>query len=253
MTAIRLARRGAIAEITLDRPPLNILDLAALKTLNQTLASLRRANDVRVVILAGAGDRGFSAGVEVRDHGPERIDELLEAVAEQFEHLLALDSVTIAAVFGWTLGGGAELALLCDYVLAADDSQVGTPEISVGAFPPIAAAWLPLLVGYRRATEMVLLPAPFTARRAAEIGLVNAVVPPADLMPRSRALAEQLAAHSGAAQRAAKRALRAGVAPAARAAMQEALRIYRDELASSPDAAEGIAAFVEKRAPRWST
>lgn len=248
-----MARRGAIAEITLDRPPLNVLDLAALKALNQVLASVRQTHDVRVLVLSGAGDRGFSAGVEVRDHGPDRIDELLEAVAEQFEHLLALDAVTIAAVFGWTLGGGAELALLCDYVLAADDTRLGTPEISVGAFPPIAAAWLPLLVGYRRAAEMILLPAPLTARRAAEIGLINAVVSPADLMPRARALAEELAAQSGTAQRAAKRALRAGVAPTARAALREALRIYRDELALSPDAAEGIAAFVEKRAPRWST
>jgi enoyl-CoA hydratase/carnithine racemase len=100
---------------------------------------------------------------------------------------------------------------------------------------------------------MILLPAPLTARRAAEIGLVNAVVSPAQLMPRTRALAEQLAAQSGAAQRAAKRALRAGVAPAARAALREALRIYRDDLAFSPDAAEGVAAFLEKRAPRWST
>lgn len=248
-----MARRGAIAEITLDRPPLNVLDLASLKALNQVLASVRQTHDVRVLVLSGAGDRGFSAGVEVRDHGPDRIDELLEAVAEQFEHLLALDAVTIAAVFGWTLGGGAELALLCDYVLAADDTHFGTPEISVGAFPPIAAAWLPLLVGYRRAAEMILWPAPLTARRAAEIGLINAVVSPAELMPRARSLAEELAAQSGAAQRAAKRALRAGVAPAARAALREALRIYRDELASSPDAGEGIAAFVEKRAPRWST
>jgi cyclohexa-1,5-dienecarbonyl-CoA hydratase len=248
---IKVQTRGPVAEITLDRPPLNVLDLAGLTALNRVLARLRRSPSVQVVLFLGAGERAFSAGVAVEDHAPDRIGGLLDAVEQQFEHLLTLDAVTLAAIHGWTLGGGAELALLCDFVLAADDARIGLPEVTVGALPPIAAAWLPLVVGYHRAAEMVLRGHALTARRAHEVGLVSEVVPPFRLEARARALAAELAGHSATAQRAAHRALRAGLLPAARTAFAEALRIYREDLADSADAAEGVAAFVEKRPPRF--
>jgi len=249
---VELTTRGPVAEITFHAPPLNILDLAALRALNQVLAQLRQRSDIRVVLLRGAGERAFSAGVAVQDHAPDRIAALLDAVAEQFEHLLALESVTIAAVHGWTLGGGAELALLCDFVLAAEDARVGTPEITLAAFPPVAAVWFPLTIGYRQAAALILGGEPVAARRAAELGLISEVVPPGELIERARTLADRLARQSATAQRAAKRAMRAALAPVARPAFRESLRIYRDELAFTPDAAEGVAAFIDKRTPRWS-
>lgn len=250
---IKVQLRGPVAEITLDRPPLNVLDLASLRALNRGLARLRRSPDVQVVLFLGAGERAFSAGVAVEDHGPDRIGHLLDTVEQQFEHLLTLDAVTVAAIHGWTLGGGAELALLCDLVLAADDARIGLPEVTVGALPPIAAAWLPLVAGYHRAADMILRGQPLTARRAHDLGLVAEVVPPARLDSRARELAAELAGHSATAQRAARRALRAGLLPAARTAFAEALRIYREDLADSPDAAEGVAAFMERRPPHFSS
>jgi len=243
-------RGDGIVRITLNRPPLNILDVPWLNALNDIL---RRADEdsVRVVILRSALPRAFSAGVEVRDHVSETAPAMLEAVRENARVLLTLQPITIAAIGGLTLGGGAELAFLCDLVVAAEDVSIGTPEIRLGAFPPVAAAWFPELCGWRRTIELILGES-IDAARAQQAGLVSRVVPPPALWPTTDQLAERIAGYSGVALRAAKRALRAGRAPAALERLDEAIRIYREAVASSRDAAEGIAAFLEKRAPSWS-
>src|SRR5947209_12647264 len=126
--AIRLELRDGLAQITIDRPPLNVLDLDALRQLNQALGACA-SDDVRVVLFRSGVSRAFSAGVEIRDHAGARLPAMLDQVREQARRLLALNALTIAAIHGATLGGGAELALLCDQVIAADDLTLGFPEI----------------------------------------------------------------------------------------------------------------------------
>lgn len=245
-----LQRREGIVLITLNRPPLNVLDVPALQELNDLL---RRTDEVsvRVVVLRSALPRAFSTGMDIRDHAPENVAAMLTAVRENARLLLTLQPITIAAIGGLTLGGGAELALLCDLVVAAESTQIGTPEIRLAAFPPLAAAWFPELCGWRRAIELIL-GEPMDAARAQQAGLVTRVVSAEALWQTAEELAERIAGYSGAALRAAKRALRAGRVPAALERLDEAIQIYREAIASSQDAAEGVAAFLEKRAPAWS-
>ncbi len=252
MTADRfdVHRGGGVVQITLNRPPLNILNVDMLLELNDLL---RRADDasVRVVVLRSALPRSFSAGVEVRDHARDKVDAMLEAVRENARLLLTLGPITIAAIRGLAFGGGAELALLCDLVIASADASISTPEIRLGAFPPVAAAWFPELCGWRRTIELVLGET-MDAAAAQRAGLVSQVVPRDSLPEATDQLVARIAGQSGVALRAAKRALRAGRTAPALERLDESIQIYRQAVASSRDAAEGIAAFLEKRSPAWS-
>src|ERR1700719_2948412 len=192
--SITIRIQDGIARITLDRPPLNVLDVEMLRRLNGALRecdetsvrlvvltrALHQPLFARVGVLTSALPHAFSAGVEVRDHRPGRLDAMLSEVRENARLLLTLKPVTIAVIRGSTLGGGAEIALLCDLVLAADDNEFGFPEIKLGAFPPVAAACLPEMCGAPRAMRL-LLGQSITADAAAQAGLVTEVVPSGQL------------------------------------------------------------------------
>jgi enoyl-CoA hydratase/carnithine racemase len=242
--------RDGIARITLDRPPLNVLDVDTLRKLNDTLRECD-ASSVRVVLLRSALPRAFSAGVEVRDHRVGRLDAMLSEVRENARLLLTLKPVTIAAIHGSTLGGGAEMALLCDLILAGDDTVIGFPEIKLGAFPPVAAACLAEICGSLRAMRL-LLGETITAATAETFGLVSRVAPTAELSEAVDRLAAELAARSGVAIQALTRAARAQRAPALLQRLDATIAIYRATIGPSRDAKEGIDAFLEKRAPAWS-
>ena len=221
---------------------------------------LRRLNDalrqcdatsIRVVVLSSALPRTFSAGVEVRDHRPGRLEAMLSEVRENARLLLRLTPVTIAAIHGSTLGGGAELALLCDVVLAGDDTVFGFPEITLGAFPPVAAACLPEMCGAPKAMRL-LLGQSITAAAAEAAGLLTQVVPAAQLAETVDRMATELAARSGVALRALTTATRGQRAPALLQRLDAAIATYRATVGPSRDADEGISAFLEKRAPAWS-
>jgi enoyl-CoA hydratase/carnithine racemase len=248
--SITIRIQEGIAWITLDRPPLNVLDVEMLRRLNDALRECD-ATSIRVVVLSSALPRAFSAGVEVRDHRAGRLDAMLSEVRENARLLLNLKPVTIAAIHGSTLGGGAEIALLCDLVLAADDTVFGFPEITLGAFPPVAAARLPEICGAARAMRL-LLGEPITADAAEEAGLVTQVVPAAQLAKTVDRVAGELAARSGVALRALTSATRAQRAPALLQRLDAAIATYRATVGPSRDAEEGINAFLEKRAPAWS-
>ena len=235
--SITIRIQDGIARITLDRPPLNVLDVEMLRQLNGALRECDETS-VRVVVLTSALPHAFSAGVEVRDHRAGRLDAMLSEVRENARLLLTLKPVTIAVIRGSTLGGGAEIALLCDLVLAADDTVFGFPEIKLGAFPPVAAACLPEMCGAPRA--------------AAQAGLVTEVVPSGQLAETVDRIATDLAARSGVALRALTSATRAQRAPALLRRLDAAIATYRATVGPSDDAEEGINAFLEKRAPAWS-
>lgn len=243
-------RRDGIARITLDRPPLNVLDVEMLRRLNDALRECDAAS-IRVVVIASALPGAFSAGVEVRDHVAGRLDVMLSEVRENARLLLTLKPVTIAAIHGSTLGGGAEIALLCDLVLAGDDTVLGFPEIKLSAFPPVAAACLPEICGAPRSMRL-LLGESITAAEAERAGLVTEVVPAARLAEAVERVAGELAARSGVALRALTTATRGQRAPAILQRLDAAIATYRATVGPSRDAEEGISAFLERRTPAWS-
>jgi len=247
--SITVRIQDGVARITLNRPPLNVLDIEMLRRLNDALRQCD-ATSIRVVVLSSALP-AFSAGIEVRDHRPGQLDAMLSEVRENARLLLHLAPVTIAAIHGWTLGGGAELALLCDVVLAGDDTVFGFPEIKLGAFPPVAAACLPEKCGAPRAMQL-LFGASITAAAAEAAGLVTQVVPAADRAETVDRVAAELAARSGVALRALTTAARGQRAPALLQRLDVAIATYRATVGPSRDAEEGISAFLEKRAPAWS-
>jgi cyclohexa-1,5-dienecarbonyl-CoA hydratase len=245
MPAVRFAARDSVARVTLARPPLNILDLATLAELRERLVSLAPRRDIKVIVFGSAIDGTFSAGVDVADHVRERVPEMLDAVHDLIRLMDGLPQVTIAAVDGRCLGGACEIVTYCDFVLATARATFAQPEIDVGCFPPAAAALLPRLVG-RKAWEMILLGETLTADQAEAAGLVTRVVASVDAPVEL--LATRLAARSGAVLALAKKALRVS----ALEALDDCERIYREELAATQDVEEGVRAFLEKRAPRWS-
>jgi cyclohexa-1,5-dienecarbonyl-CoA hydratase len=248
MDGVRVEDRGGVRYVTLERPPVNVLDLPAIRALHAALAPLGSRRDLKLVVFRSAVDGVFSAGVDVGAHAPPVAPEMLQAVHGVFRLLDALPQTTLAAVDGQCLGGGCELAVFSDVVLATARSRFGQPEIDVGCFPPVAAVLLPRLAG-RLAYELILGGQPISAAEAARAGLVNRVVE--DLDGEVAAWAERIAGKSGAVLALARRAARGGHRGSFVEALAEAEALYRDELLATGDAAEGVRAFMEKRKPRW--
>jgi cyclohexa-1,5-dienecarbonyl-CoA hydratase len=250
---IRWARDAARAGLTLAAPPLNILDIAMLREISAALAAAERdPSPPHVIIIRGEGERAFSAGASVPDHAPETVGEMLDAFHAAIRAIPRLPSIVIASVRGHCLGGGWELASACDLVIASETATFGQPEIDLACIPPVAAALYPSIAGRHRAAEIVLLGGKFSARDAQAMGLVNAVVPDAELDAAVSCWADALCAKSRAALAIAKRALAIGAANTAEDALAACERLYLDELVQTADMSEGIRAFMEKRPPRWS-
>lgn len=235
--------------VSLDRPPMNVLDLGAIGALQAALVDLAARREYKVVVIRSAIPGVFSAGVDVAIHSRERLGEMLDAFHAVFRVMEQMPQVTVAAVDGLCLGGGCELAAFCDLVLATPGSSFGQPEIDVGCFPPLAAALLPRLIG-RAAWEMVLLGSSISAVRAAELGLVTRVVD--DLPEAIDTWAKWLCGKSGAVLALARRALREGAHGSFAEGLARTEQIYREELTRTEDVEEGVRAFLEKRRPHWS-
>ena len=242
--------RDGIAQVALARPPLNVLDIDTLRQLNDVLRRCDRT-DVRVVVISSALPNAFSAGVDIADHVADRLDAMLAEVRENARLLLNLKALTIAAIHGSTLGGGAELALLCDLIVAADDAVLALPEITLAAFPPVAAALLPERLPWT-VTMQLLLGESMHASRALELGVVSAVVDRSHLQDAALDRAQRVATHSAVALRALATATRIDRAPAVLERIDAAIATYTSLIGPSRDAREGVESFLQKRAPAWS-
>ena len=247
--SIRLDRDGRTATITLDRPPLNILDIPTISRLREVVSELDRDEDLQLVVVRGAGDRAFSAGVAVQDHTPDLVGPMLESLHGAIRKLRDLSSVTVAAVQGHCLGGGMELALACDLVIATENARFGQPEIELGCYPPVAAALYPSLIGTGRTLDLLLTGRTLTCEEAEQVGLVARRV--GDLDEGLAKLTADILAKSAAVVRLTKKAVRAGRDSGVNEALAESERLYLEELCPTADMAEGIAAFLEKRRPVW--
>lgn len=238
------------SHIVLDRPPLNIIDLEMMAELEAAWTEAEALGST-VVTITGRGGRAFSAGVEIRDHFAENVQEMLERFHRLIRRIRQSPVVSIAAAHGATLGGGAELAMSCDLVIVSDDLRFGFPEIQLACFPPVAAAALPRSAGRRFSSEMVLLGTIISGTEAQQRGLVNAVVPASELEGAVTKYVDRLLSLSAPVVRLAKRALIAGEDFAFEAALSKCEAIYRDDLLSVADMNEGLQAFLQKRAPDW--
>jgi cyclohexa-1,5-dienecarbonyl-CoA hydratase len=246
--AVHLKREARVAWITLDRPPLNVMDTAMMRSLN---AALTEADSADFVVFRGAGETAFSAGAEVADHSPERVRGMLQVFHGIFRRLCRAEAITIAAVHGHCLGGGCELATFCDFVLATESAQFGQPEIKLGCFPPVALVTLPVLAGLRAAIDLILTGRTISAREAQAMGLVTRVVPEGALLTNVEALLCELGARSPAALRITRRAIWRAAGIEFERRLEEAEDAYLRELMETEDAREGIRAFLEKRSPVW--
>jgi cyclohexa-1,5-dienecarbonyl-CoA hydratase len=248
---VRVHTDDVIATVTLDRPPLNILTTAMLGELDAVLRDLGAVRECRLIVIRGAG-RVFCAGVDVGEHLGDALEPMLDAFVRVARRLVEIDVPTLAVVHGAALGGGCEIATLCDLTISTQDAKLGTPEISLGVVPPVGAAVFPDLVGAQRARALVLLGEPVRGDEAERIGLVWRSVPVEALEGEVTRVSDRFRSLSAASLRLAKRTFRA--AAVARRPLEAILAAdteQRASLAEMRDAEEGLRAFLEKRTPRW--
>lgn len=245
-TGIRLerSRDRARADLYLEIPPVNVLDTVSLSELARQVVASRSA---RLLVLTGL-PRAFSAGVSLADHVPEpsRIEAMLAAMREVLKALVETPAVTLAAVSGACLGGGAEVVSACDLVLVTEDAQVGFPEIRHACFPPGACALLPERIGEARAAEWILSGAIRSGREASEAGFAARAVPAARLAQETERLAERILSAAPDALAAARELLRRGRRGALERNLPAAEEAYR-KLAGSEDLARVAREFEARK------
>ena len=243
-----------VALVTLDRPEaLNALSFDLLDDLATALEALDADPSCRAIVITGSGSRAFAAGADVRELAPQSYASLHEGRRfEVWDRLAAIGLPTIAAVRGVALGGGCELAMTCDMIVAAEDAAFGQPEIRLGVMPGAGGTQrLTRAIGKARAMEMVLTGTSIDARAAEMLGLVNRVVPAEATLDAALELAARIASMPPLAVRAAKRA----ILEAEGGSLKGGLTSEREaffRLFDTEDQAEGMAAFIEKRTPTWS-
>ena len=240
-----------VARIVLSHPPLNIIVIPMMEELAQVLGEIEARADIYIIVLSGEG-RAFSAGVDVAAHTPDKVEAMLLKFHSVIRALVASKNVTIAAVHGHCLGGGAELAMVCDMVYTAASAQWGFPEIKLGCYPPVACTALAALVGQKRAAELILTGRTISGTDAAQIGLANRAVRDGDLNSAIDQTLRGLCELSPAALIVAKKAIYAWDAMHFDKGLARAEKIYLEELMKTADAREGISAFIERRKPKWT-
>jgi cyclohexa-1,5-dienecarbonyl-CoA hydratase len=239
-----------VAQVTLSHPPQNVIDIPMMEELSSALHELESHPEISTIVLSGSA-KAFSSGVDVAAHQPETVREMLIKFHAVIRCLVNSKKVTIAVVRGNCLGGGAELAIVCDIVFTARDAKWGFPEIKLACFPPVAVAALAALVGQKRAAELVLTGRQISGAEAAAIGLANYSVNDEELPALLEQNLERLSKLSPAALAVTKKAAYAWDAMHFEKGLARAEQIYLDELMKTEDAQEGIRAWLEKRDPKW--
>ena len=247
---VRYRREGEVVRLTLDRPEHNLLHESMLGELAAAIEHSGNLPDVKLMVLDSAC-KVFSGGIDLGEYTPNRVFQVLSAFEAAFLAMLETSKPLIVVVNGPAVGGGSELAALGDLVIATPRAKFAQPEVTIGVFPPLGASVLPHLIGPKQALEMVLIGEPITAERALELGLVNRVVPEAQLAATVNALVAQITAQSGAVLSMAKRAVLGGIGLSLRDALHRSIQIFLNELYGLEDSQEGLRAVLEKRKPQW--
>jgi len=238
------------ARITLAHPPQNVIDIPMMEELAGALGHLEQQPEISTIIFCG-GEQHFSAGVDVAAHTPDKVREMLAKFHAVIRAVVNAKKVTIAMVRGNCLGGGAELAMVCDMVFTARDAHWAFPEIKLGCFPPVASVGLAALVGQKRASELILTGRQISGAEALAIGLANAAVESDELAMVVNETVERLSKLSPASLAVTKKAVYCWDAIHFDKGLARAEQIYLEELMKTEDAQEGIKAWLEKREPTW--
>lgn len=249
MSKARLEVRpdGCVARVILAAPKANVLDRAMISELDAIFAGLERRRDLRAIVL-GADGPHFSFGASVEEHLPEQIEPALARLGALLRRVAAAPAPTIAAVRGQCLGGGFELVLACDLIVAEETAQLGAPEIKLGVFPPAASALLPVRIGVAGASSLVLTGSSWSGTQAMQQGLVARVAPPGQLAETvNELLDDAFLPRSATAVRHAARAVRRPVVRALEEDLPHLDRLYLDDLMREDDAVDGIRAFLVRK------
>jgi cyclohexa-1,5-dienecarbonyl-CoA hydratase len=247
---ISLKKEDGIATLTLDRPPLNVLNIAMMKEINEALEGLVGDTTLKALVIRAEG-KAFSAGVDVGEHTADMVEEMIQVFHDIFRNMFRIHAPIIAVVHGAALGGGCEVAMFCDIVLASEKAKFGQPEIQVGVFPPIAAVTFPYLVGRGKALELLLTGDVIRAGEAHRIGMVNQVYPVNEFDQKVDEFVGKIAGLSAPVLQLTKRSVTESIDLAWASALEEVEGLYLRDLMATEDANEGLSAFLEKRRPEW--
>jgi len=247
---VKFAIEGGVARITLNRPEHNLLNEVMLREISDGIAAAGESDDVKLVVMDSAC-KVFCGGIDIGEYTSQRVFQMLDAFHGAFASMLEVGKPVLCVVNGPAIGGGAELAAFGDLVIASPKARFAQPEITIGVFPPLASTILPYLVGPKTALELVLMGEAVTAERALELGLINRLVPEAQLEQTVKELVSRITAHSGPVLAMAKKAILGGMGLSLRDGMKKSMDIFLNELYRLEDSQEGLRALVEKRKPNW--
>ena len=247
---VKVRVEDSVARMTLNRPEHNLLNEGMLRELADGIEGMGEREGIKLIVLDSAC-KVFCGGIEVGEYTSQRVFQMVDAFQAVFAAMLDTAKPVVCVVNGPAIGGGAELAAFGDLVIATPKARFAQPEISIGVFPPLASTMLPYLVGPKKALELVLTGEAVTAERALELGLVNKLVPEAQLDATVKDLVTRMSAHSGPVLATAKKAILGGVGMSLRDGLKHSMNIFLNELYRLEDSQEGLHALVEKRKPVW--
>jgi enoyl-CoA hydratase/carnithine racemase len=250
---IRWDASGTVAHLTMNRPKQNVINIEMLGEMARAIDSLMTREDVRLIILDAAPEcEGyFSLGMGAEGYTSQMVYQMMDAFHNVFRAMNDVSKPVLAVVDGVASGAGAELAAFCDLVIATEQAQFRQPEIKLGVFPPLGAVVYPRVIGPRRAMELLLTGDPINAQQALTMGLVNRVVPRAQLKETVDALVKRISEQSGPVLQLLKRVIFEGTWRPFPEALKKAQDIYLNQLFELEDSQEGLRALIEKRKPVW--
>jgi cyclohexa-1,5-dienecarbonyl-CoA hydratase len=248
--SIKVDKSAGIAKITFDRPKHNVFDIHMMESLNTHLEILIADESLKAIVIYGNGP-SWCAGVEVSDHKPESVHQMIAAFNRIFQLINLIDVPIIAAVQGFCLGGGMEIAIACDTIVAAKNASFGQPEIKLGFLPPYAAIRLPQLVGPAKAIEICTTGKRYSANEAQQMGFVSYVVEPDQLHTVVDKLIAEISSCSPLIIRLNKRAVKRTFGLPFPEAVEKVSDYFLNTLMKTEDTLEGISSFEEKRKPQW--
>ena len=247
---VRYHSEGPVARLTLDRPEHNLLNERMLIEIAAGINSIGEKREIKLIVIDSAA-KSFCGGIELGEYTQRRVFQLLDAFHNAFSAMMDTSKPLLVVINGPAFGGGSELAALADLVVATPKARFAQPEIKLGVFPPLSAVILPYVLGPKVALELVLTGEAMTAERAYDLGLVNRLVPEAQLEKTVEDLIARVTAQSGPVLTMAKKAILGSIGVPLREGVRNSMKIFLNELSDLEDSQEGLRALVEKRAPKW--
>src|SRR5258708_31250331 len=247
---VRYRIDGRVGRLTLNRPEHNLLNEPMLRELADSIGALTEKSSVKLIVLDANG-KVFSGGVDIGEYTAERAFSMLDAFHAACIAMVEATQPVLVVVDGPAIGGGAELIAYGGLVVASPRARFALPEITIGMFPPLASTMFPHIIGPKRALELVLTGEAISAEKARELGLVNRLVPEAQLQAAVNELIGKITAQSGAVLGMAKKAVLGGMGISLRDSLNNSMNIFLNEPYRLEDSQEGLRALLEKRKPQW--